>query len=144
MIQTYLNQIRSFEKEYGDEIPAPIKEEEIKKYTEWAKKFHNQFPYEDYLFFLKLANGLNFNGLFLYGLQLEDDDLNIQLANNTWRESKYMQNYVFIGEDSISFFVWNMMEKKYEVLDKPSGDVFEEYDNLKNLLMEALETALPS
>ncbi len=34
--------------------------------------------------------------------------------------------------------------KKYEVLDKPSGDVFEEYDNLKNLLMEALETALPS
>lgn len=38
MIQTYLNQIRSFEKEYGDEIPAPIKEEEIKKYTEWAKK----------------------------------------------------------------------------------------------------------
>lgn len=107
------------------------------------KKFHNQFPYEDYLFFLKLANGLNFNGLFLYGLQLEDDDLNIQLANNTWRESKYMQNYVFIGEDSISFFVWNMMEKKYEVLDKPSGDVFEEYDNLKNLLMEALETALP-
>ncbi|EFS01142.1 conserved hypothetical protein [Listeria seeligeri FSL N1-067] len=48
-----------------------------------------------------------------------------------------------MGDDEISFYVWNSEEESFQILDKPGGDVMEEYENLTEMFEEALKIAMP-
>ena len=48
----------------------------------------------------------------------------------------------FLGEGSISWYVYDLNTKRYCELDNPSGELGEEFDDFEQMLDKMLEDAL--
>ena len=62
--------------------------------------------------------------------------------NKTWYENEWQKQYVFLGESSISWYVYDSIDQKYYELDNPSGTVCEEFPNLESMVEKVLTDAL--
>lgn len=104
----------------------------------------------DYLYFLKKMDGFEFDGVILYSfaLQLEEGDVpvnNIFLYNDNFRNNDVYVNTdlskrVVIGQDSISFFTYDLEENVYQIRDNVGTEkIFGSFDNLSDFLKEILE-----
>ena len=104
----------------------------------------------DYLYFLKKMDGFEFDGVILYSfaLQLEEGDVpvnNIFLYNDNFRNNDVYVNTdlskrVVIGQDSISFFTYDLEENVYQIRDNVGAEkIFGSFDNLSDFLKEILE-----
>ncbi|MBC1754450.1 hypothetical protein [Listeria seeligeri] len=56
---------------------------------------------------------------------------------------KKIKNIFFLGDGNISWYVWDSEIDEFQELDKPSGEVYEVYDNLNDMLIAILEMAIP-
>ncbi|MEG4676624.1 YrhA family protein [Enterobacter cloacae] len=104
----------------------------------------------DYLYFLKKMDGFEFDRVILYSfaLQLEEGDVpvnNIFLYNDNFRNNDVYVNadlskHVVIGQDSISFFTYDLEENVYQIRDNVGTEkIFGSFDNLSDFLKEILE-----
>ncbi len=78
---------------------------------------------QEYSRFLTKLNGFDFNGSVLYGLKT-DDSCSAEVYdffeyNKIWHEVEENKRFVFIGENDISWFVYNPSNYEYLELDKP-------------------------
>ncbi|EEM73015.1 hypothetical protein bthur0009_8040 [Bacillus thuringiensis serovar andalousiensis BGSC 4AW1] len=103
----------------------------------------------EYEEFLKTVNGLDFNGLVLYGvdsylLDTERDESICGLieTNEIWYENEFQKEYLFLGDSNIAWFCKNISEGTYLELDKPSGMVMNTYNDFNTMLEEALKIPL--
>ncbi|WP_228478876.1 YrhA family protein [Listeria seeligeri] len=142
-MEDYISKIRTIEHEFGNEIPNPISEMEYGNILEWLKENFGFERFDDYYHFLLQVNGLSFNGLYLYGFQPEHPNIDLIDSNKVWREHSWTKQFLFLGDDEVSFYVWNTEEESFQVLDKPGGDVMEEYENLTDMFEAALKVAIP-
>lgn len=105
----------------------------------------------DFYYFLRKMDGFEFDGLILYSfaLQLEGDEIpinNIFLHNDNFRNNNIYVNTdlserVVIGQDSISFFTYDLEENRYQIRDNVGTEkVFSSFDNFSDFLKEILET----
>ncbi|HDR8383598.1 TPA: SMI1/KNR4 family protein, partial [Bacillus cereus] len=122
---------------------------EVKKLRERMKKSFNVDLPSEYEEFLKTVNGLDFNGLVLYGvdsylLDTERDESICGLieTNEIWYENEFQKEYLFLGDSNIAWFCKNLSDGTYLELDKPSGTVMNTYNDCNTMLEEALKTAL--
>lgn len=116
------------------------------------KEVNNKFQYylpEEYLEFLSLINGLEYNGLVIYGI---DEDL-IDVENNQnvtgyidtnqiWYENEEQREYMFFADNDMSWYCYNMNKKTYMELEKPSGELEQEFDSFADMIESALENSL--
>lgn len=91
--------------------------------------------------FCEVANGLNNNGLFIYSIT-EQSENNIYDANEDWWDVPENRKYIFIGDDDISWYCFEISKGDYYVLDKPSGEKMNKYESLKEMLLFALINSL--
>ena len=95
-------------------------------------------------------DGFEFDGVILYSfaLQLEEGDVpvnNIFLYNDNFRNNDVYVNAdlskrVEIGQDSISFFTYDLEENVYQIRDNVGTEkIFGSFDNLSEFLKEILE-----
>ena len=105
----------------------------------------------DYLYFLTKMDGFEFDGVILYSfaLQFEEGNVpvnNIFLYNDNFRNNDIYVNAdlskrVVIGQDSISFFTYDLEENVYQIRDNVGTEkIFGSFDNLSDFLKEILET----
>jgi hypothetical protein len=120
-----------------------ISEDAIHYFKEWLKtRVCVELDYLDAMVaFAKLADGLNFNGLFIYSLDPTANH-NIYDSNADWWEVEAQRQYLFFADDDISWYCVQLEDKEFWVLDKPSGERMESFDSLDALLTAALETSL--
>lgn len=106
---------------------------------------------QDYCYFLRKMDGFEFDGVILYSfsLQLEEDDIpinNIFLYNDNFRNNDIYINSdlserVVIGQDSISFFTYDLEKNVYQIRDNVGTEkIFGSFDNFSDFLKEILET----
>lgn len=102
-----------------------------------------------YVHFLKEVNGLNWNGLTIYGtetlplLDTKDIDLlGLVEANEIWREYEENKAYVYYGEGNISRYGLKISTGEYVERDKPGHDEFEIYKNFEAMLTKILQKCL--
>lgn len=135
--------------QYDEKINDGASAEEIRKFLEEVKsELKAELP-EDYERFLEVINGLEYNGFILYGI--DEHLLNIQpnqhinglIDNNeVWHENEWDKQYIFLGESSMSWYVYDVAECTYCELDNPSGDEIETFDTLEHMLENILSDAL--
>lgn len=94
-------------------------------------------------------NGLDFNGLVLYGVDktfldndIEEDVHGIIETNEIWHENKWQKQYVFFGDSDTSWYCYDLEKQIFLELDKPSGTVMTSFHNFKAMLIGALSTRL--
>ncbi|AXK20326.1 MULTISPECIES: YrhA family protein [Bacillus] len=149
MWKNLILEIEKIEKSFNDKLSTPATDSEVQKLREHAKeKFNVDLPSE-YEEFLKIINGLDFNGLVLYGvdsplLETEKDEQICGFidTNEIWYENEFQKEYLFFGDSNIAWFCKNLSDSTYLELDKPSGTVMNTYNDFNTMLGEALKTAL--
>ncbi|TXS01876.1 SMI1/KNR4 family protein [Bacillus sp. SH7-1] len=142
-------EIEKIEKSFNDKLNTPATDTEIQRLREHAKEKINIDLPREYVEFLKTVNGLDFNGLVLYGvdsslLETEKDEqiCGFIETNEIWYENEFQKKYLFFGDSNIAWFCKNLSDRTYLELDKPSGTVMNTYNDFNTMLEEALKTAL--
>ena len=145
----YLKEIRQEEKRYGSDISCGISEEEAEIFKKTVKDELGIALPEEYLKILTTINGIEYKGFILYGA----DELLLNEApnqhinglidcNKVLYENEWQKQYLFLGEGSISWYVYDLNTKRYCELDNPSGELGEEFDDLEQMLDKMVEDAL--
>ena len=149
MWKNLILEIGKIEKSFNDKLNTTATDSEVQKLRERMKEsFSIDLPSE-YEEFLKTVNGLDFNGLVLYGvdsylLDTERDESICGLieTNEIWYENEFQKGYLFFGDSNIAWFCKNLSDGTYLELDKPSGTVMNTYNDFNTMLEEALKITL--
>lgn len=149
MWKEHLEEIRQEEKRYGEDINCGISEEEAGAFIKAVKDELGIALPEEYLKILRIVNGIEFNGIILYGVdepllkEAPNQHVNGLIdCNKVWYENEWQKQYLFLGEGSISWYVYDLNTKRYCELDNPSGELSEEFDDLEQMLDKMVEDAL--
>lgn len=135
-----------FERDYGDSFNTPASDNEIYKLkNSFLKKFGLELPTQ-YLEFLKYMNGIEFDGFIIFSIDKDmlDNDTNQQVEgiidfNEILYENKFNRDYIFLADSDISWYVYNIKNKNFNILDKPSGELMETYNDFYSMLDNILE-----
>lgn len=150
MWERMINEIQKVEERYGSRLNEPASIQEINKIQENISVAYSEFilPTE-YVDFLKKLNGLDFNGLVLYGVdkifldnENEDDVHGFIETNEIWHENEWQKQYIFFGDSDTAWYCYDLSKRIYLELDKPSGTVMNSYNNFQAMLEDALSTRL--
>jgi len=134
---------------YGEKINDGATTEAIQRFLKEVKSELNVDLPNEYVRFLEIINGVEFNGFILYGIDqyLQNEEQN-QLVNGLidynkiWYENEWQKQYVFLGESNISWYIYDLVERTYYQLDNPSGRKIQAFNNLEHLLVQLLSDAL--
>lgn len=144
-----LEKIMQEEKKYGEEINSGISEEEAAIFVKEVEEELGLALPEDYIKILKTVNGIEFNGVILYGVdesllkEAPKRDVNGLIdCNKVWYENEWQKQYLFLGEGSISWYVYDLKAEKYYELDNPSGEISEEFGDFEQMFDKMLEDSL--
>ena len=104
------------------------------------EKFDVVLP-EEYLDFLSLVNGLEFNGLLIYGTKNSITDaggspLDLVEMNQIARESvkENLSTFIVIGEDSAGLLTYDPLEKAFQYRDRIGIDRVMNFSCFEELL----------
>ena len=135
-----------FEKDYGDSFNNSATDNEISKLkNSFFKKFGLELPTQ-YLEFLKYMNGIEFDGFIIFSIDKDiiDNNTNQQVEgiinfNEILYENEFNKDYIFLADSDISWYVYNIKDKNFNILDKPSGELMETYNDFYSMLDNILE-----
>ena len=144
-----LNEIIQEQALYDEDINSGANSVEIQSFLDAVKMELNVELPAEYIDVLKIVNGLEYNGCVLYGIDeyLLESEPNQSInglidCNKIWYENEWQKQYVFLGDSSICWYVWDTQQKVYCELDKPSGRLIQEFDNVESMINELLTEAL--
>ena len=151
MWREYIEEIREYRKRRNLQFNLGASEESIDRLrTALKERYHIDLP-EEYADVLREIDGMVFNGFYLYGVdkELSEEEKQQKVdclldTNEVWWENEFQKAYLFLGQDDISWYVYEPETGKYLVLDLPSGDVVDEFDHLGDLLDQEMEYKCPS
>lgn len=145
-----LHKIESEKKAYGLGIQPPANETELTDLKSKAQKSLQYQIEKEHEKFLRIMNGLSWNGFYIYASQISkingfDDryidgfvDANLQY----WDNESYRKFFVF-GETGDALYVLNRKTKQFQEIDRVAIDpikTFKHYDEmLYHILSRALE-----
>ncbi|WP_019911795.1 YrhA family protein [Paenibacillus sp. HW567] len=150
MLNSLLIEIQKIEERYGGKLNEPATSKDLKKLEEVIKdKFDGLILPSEFIEFLTKVNGLDFNGLVIYGVdnflltsQSEDEINGFVETNDLWYENEWQRKFVFFGDSDIAWYCYDLTDKIFLELDKPSGTIMNTFINFNDMLVNALENRL--
>lgn len=144
-----LNEIIKEKKLYGEKINIGATTEEINAIIDEIHKELNLSIPSGYIKILEVVNGLEFNGFILYGIdecllrhQPNQNIYGLSEYNQIWHENGWHDDYFFIGEGNISWYVYDLKRRQYIELDNPSGREAAVFSNIEDMVEKILGDAL--
>ena len=105
-------------------------------------------PPQEFMDILLYANGFEWNGYILYGVDQNFFD-NPSCAvsglieqNEIWYEVESQRAYLFLGESNISWYVYEIASGRYMELDNPSGREIVVFNSCTEMLEKLLDDCL--
>ena len=116
----------------------------------WADRVEEALgvrPPREVLEVLRCANGLEWNGFILYGVDRDSLPVSYQVSglveqNEIWYEVESQRAYLFLGESNISWYVYAIADGRYLELDNPSGREMGAFSSWGALLEKLLDDCL--
>ncbi|KAA0760082.1 YrhA family protein [Bacillus sp. SH5-2] len=145
-----ISHISKIREKRNRKLNLPINEKELSKFRKSVvEKFGEDVLPQQYYEFLQTVNGIEFNGLIIYGIDqsfLDFKPIN-QVdsffdANEVWESIKDEDELIFFGDSDIAWYCYNVSKKKFVELDKPSGEHMETFCDFDTMLKSALSVAL--
>ncbi len=128
-----LMEIEKVANKYGESIINITTDEDITKFEKWLNVRLSQEDLSEYLSFINETNGFEFNGMIVYSIKLEAEN-NIYDANKVWTENADLNKYIFIADNDITWYCYDITENYFCELDKPSGQFITSYNNFNEML----------
>lgn len=145
-----LIEVEKIEEKYGSSLRnSAINTEIIKLNHNIQQRLGDIVLPESYIEFLKEVNGLDFNGLVIYGIdellldeKVEEDIHGFIEMNEIWYDNDWQKQYIFFGDSDTAWYCYDLKERGYVELDKPSGNLIQSFNSFDSMLSNALETIL--
>ena len=127
--------------------PGLTDQEIDKYYNKFYKKLGYELP-EEYKEFLSYTNGLSYDDRHFYPYfkneihnnRYSEEFFDLININNYYKNMLLNDGKIILGNDSISFYIYDVNKKKYCILDNgPSLTLDSEYDTFYDMLREALK-----
>lgn len=104
-------------------------------------------PPREWLDVLGQVNGLEWNGFLLYGVDRAcfappGEVYGLIEQNEIWYEVDSQRDFLFLGESSISWYVYQIKTGRYLELDNPSGREAAAFPSCEALLEKFLKDCL--
>ncbi|EJV71237.1 hypothetical protein BWGOE4_32600 [Bacillus mycoides] len=145
-----ISHISKIRENQNRKLNLPTNEKELSRFRKSVvEKFGEDVLPQQYYEFLQTVNGIEFNGLIIYGIDqsfLDFKPIN-QVdsffdANEIWESIKDEEELIFFGDSDIAWYCYNVSKKKFVELDKPSGEHMETFCDFDTMLKSALSAAL--
>ncbi len=122
----------------------------LERFQEGVTKLFNYKLPKEYIEFLSYINGIEYNGLVLYGVDntiTNDENTNQEVTgyietNEIWYENEHQKAYMFFGDGNISWYCYDIERDIYVELDKPSGSLVQEFQGFYHMVDYALSNSL--
>ena len=109
--------------------------------NEFRSLFNVGLP-DDYIEFLHFTNGLSYDGRSICGVYDEvflaeyprKKSMDIIRSNSSFRDTTDITDYILLGKSSIDHIVYNISEKKYQILSNGTMERFGSFDSFIELL----------
>lgn len=150
MWKEQIDQISKIREERNRKLNVPANEIELLRFRSHVEeKYGNNILPQQYYEFLQTVNGIEFNGLKIYGIDpnlLESTPIN-QVdsffdANETWEPIIDQEELIFFGDSDIAWYCYNASVRSFVELDKPSGEQMEIFPDFDAMLESAFSAAL--
>ncbi len=142
VIKQKLSTIDEVLKQYNETIYNKASEYEIKKFCDSHLNIYKNLSLDsEYIKFITKSNAFDYNGLSIYSID-EKREYNIYDLNDIYWENENLKKYLFLAEDSLSWYVLEIYNKNYYILDKPSGTIISKYKSFNELILVAMENVL--
>ena len=113
---------------------------------EFASLFETALP-EDYIQLLRCTNGLSYDGHSVCGVYDEEflidhprkKSMDIVRFNSSFRDMTDITDYILLGKSSLDLIVYNIGEKKYQILSNGVMECFGSFDSFPELLYAFFE-----
>ncbi|HDR3489264.1 Uncharacterized protein BCZB5J_03896 [Bacillus cereus] len=145
-----ISHISKIRENQNRKLNLPTNEKELSRFRKSVvEKFGEDVLPQQYYEFLQTVNGIEFNGLIIYGIDqsfLDFKPIN-QVdsffdANEIWESIKDEEELIFFGDSDIAWYCYNVSKKKFVELDKPSGEHMETFCDFDTMLKSALSAAI--
>jgi len=151
MNEQILNKISKIKDElsrYNYEIPDAVDDNSLQEFkTEYNKQFGVDVD-DNYIDFIKIIDGLDFNGARIYASadrKKQNDIMGIFEANKLWKmDDENEKNYVYFGDSDLEVFVLDIPNNKYQSISRYTGDIIKEFNNLDEMVLYILNLMLKS
>lgn len=150
MWRDLLTEIQTMLSEYGFNLRRPATSHEIENFKKEVSLKLNRFVLPDqFIQFLMTVNGLDFDGLVIYGIDKflleteEDQEIHGFIeSNEIWHENDWQKQYVFFGDSDIALYCYDLTQMAYLELDKPSCTVMNSFTDFNSMIEDALKMRL--
>ncbi|SFD13503.1 hypothetical protein SAMN02910406_03186 [Ruminococcus albus] len=113
---------------------------------EFYSLFNVEFP-KDYIELLHFTNGLSFDGQSICGVYDEKfladhprkKSMDILRFNSSFRDLTDITDYIMLGKSGIDYIVYNIGEKKFQILSNGTMECFGTFDSFLDLLYAFFE-----
>lgn len=144
------SQISKIREKRNRKLNLPTNENELSRFRKSVvEKFGEDVLPQQYYEYLQTVNGIEFNGLIIYGIDqifLDSKPINhvdsFFDANETWESIKDEDELIFFGDSDIAWYCYNVSKKSFVELDKPSGELMETFCDFDTMLESAFSSAL--
>jgi hypothetical protein len=145
MYKNLLNKIHEQKISFGELAWQPKGEDSLllEFSQQVIKKLKTEIP-KAFLDFLRITNGLNWNGLFIYSAgESEDFEYDFIEMNLNYRDVDYFQDLLVFGEGNSEIYTYEISTKEYQIRDRvPADNIIEKCRSFDAMIEKALETHL--
>lgn len=148
-LESLVAEVAAEQQDAGETVQKGASEEEIAEAAGQVRgELGAQLP-ADYLAFLAQANGMDFNGLVLYGAGQSPDKpgkggfwQGLVATNQEWRSTGDHEGYLILGDTDMDLLTASIDGQEAALRDRVSGDVLERFGDVRSMLEKVLRDRL--
>jgi len=144
-----VEKVRLIAGNWGEKLEPPASEYELEEFIVTVGDLFGVTLPKEYLNFLKIVNGIEFNGFILFGTKNSElnsltSSLDLCKLNKTIRDANTVlqKNMLIIGENSTSIILYDNQANKFQWCDRIAMDRVESYESFDSLLRIEVERAI--
>lgn len=149
MIISLIDSVRVVANSWGEELEPPANSSELEDFVHRVQKIYSVTLPDQYKVFLQIINGLEFNGLIIYGTKNSESDpdaspLDFFYMNDVWQDSlrASMLDVIVVGEDSTGVLTYDRDAKQFQYRDRIGLDRVELFSSFEEMLKVEIEKVM--
>jgi hypothetical protein len=149
MIKSLIDRVRVIANGWGEELEPPVIGSELEQFIDKVQYSYSVELPEQYKEFLQLANGLEFNGLIIYGTRNSENapdasTLDFFEMNEVFQDSSRARilDVIAVGEDSTGVLTYDKDTQQFQYRDRIGLDRVETFSSFEKILEVEIEKVM--
>jgi hypothetical protein len=149
MYQELLRRVADEQRQFGSELQPPATEDQLQLLRDRARaELHAEFPTE-YLEFLRLTNGFDWNGVVIYASDTvpiarhpDRTITGVVEMNLNYRDDSRFEDLLVIGSNGMDLYTYRISTGASEIYDEVPHELVETVPTFEELVTKALTRSL--